>query len=438
MVSPKKPWLEEEPATRGSDNRLSGYPKSPVSTMANWFRFLKRDQQLNVYFFAVPKLSLDIMGYWPGNIDNRLPRRSIVHFVILAIGVITEIHAGLRFLDQQQITLALETLCPAGTSAVTLLKMFLMLRYRQDLSAMWKRLRSLLFDLKAEQPDQREIRLRHSIMAARINFWPLSTGFFTCTTYNLKPILIAIVLFLQHRSEDFVWFTPFNMTMPRVLLSSPFFPLTYIFIAYTGYVTIFMFGGCDGFYFEFCAHLSSLFEVLQAEIRSIFKPYKDHLELTPLQLYNLEERMRAVIIRHNAIIELTRFFRERYTIITLAHFVSAAMVIGFSMVNLLAVGNNGLGALLYVAYTIAALSQLLVYCYGGTLVAENSTELCRVVFSCPWQLLKPSQRLLVQLLILRSQRPMSMAVPFFSPSLATFAAILQTSGSIIALVKSFQ
>nr|ADK48189.1 odorant receptor 10a [Drosophila melanogaster]ADK48240.1 odorant receptor 10a [Drosophila melanogaster] len=406
--------------------------------MSEWLRFLKRDQQLDVYFFAVPRLSLDIMGYWPGKTGDTWPWRSLIHFAILAIGVATELHAGMCFLDRQQITLALETLCPAGTSAVTLLKMFLMLRFRQDLSIMWNRLRGLLFDPNWERPEQRDIRLKHSAMAARINFWPLSAGFFTCTTYNLKPILIAMILYLQNRYEDFVWFTPFNMTMPKVLLNYPFFPLTYIFIAYTGYVTIFMFGGCDGFYFEFCAHLSALFEVLQAEIESMFRPYTDHLELSPVQLYILEQKMRSVIIRHNAIIDLTRFFRDRYTIITLAHFVSAAMVIGFSMVNLLTLGNNGLGAMLYVAYTVAALSQLLVYCYGGTLVAESSTGLCRAVFSCPWQLFKPKQRRLVQLLILRSQRPVSMAVPFFSPSLATFAAILQTSGSIIALVKSFQ
>ncbi|KAH8235445.1 hypothetical protein KR032_000362, partial [Drosophila birchii] len=403
-----------------------------------WFRFLKRDQPLAIYFFAVPYLSLNLMGYWPEKREERLPWRAPVHFIILAIGVLTELHAGLRFLDQQQITLALETLCPAGTSAVTLLKMFLMLRYRSDLCDMWTRLRELLFEAQLERPEQRQIRLRHSLMAARINFWPLSTGFFTCTTYNLKPILMALVLLLQQRGDQILWVTPFNMTMPPVLLKSPFFPLTYIFIAYTGYVTIFMFGGCDGFYFEFCAHISALFEVLQAEIQAIFKPYKDQLQLSPLQLFNLEQHLRAVIIRHNAIIDLTKFFRERYAIITLAHFVSAGMVIGFSMVNLLTVGTNGLGALLYVAYTIAALSQLLVYCYGGTLVAESSVEVSKVTGSCPWHLLSPVQRRLVLLLILRSQRALTMAVPFFSPSLATFASILQTSGSIIALVKSFQ
>lgn len=85
----------------------------------------------------------------------------------------------------------------------------------------------------------------------------------------------------------------------------------------------------------------------------------------------MEQQLRAIVIRHNAIIDLMKSFRQRYAIITLAHFVSAAMVIGFSMVNLLTLSGIGLGVILYVAYTIAAASQLLVYCYGGTLVAES-------------------------------------------------------------------
>ncbi|KAH8408823.1 hypothetical protein KR009_001065, partial [Drosophila setifemur] len=406
--------------------------------IAMWFRFLKNKQPLPVYFFAVPRLGLNLMGYWPGETGEYLPPRALVNFVVLAIGVATELHAGMVFLQHQQITLALETLCPAGTSAVTLLKMFLMLRYRRDLAEMWNRLRDLLFGATYELREQLEIRLRHSVLAARINFWPLSTGFFTCTTYNLKPLLIVLVLHLQNRRDEILWTPPFNMTMPKVLLTSYFFPITYVFIAYTGYVTVFMFGGCDGFYFEFCAHLSALFEVLQSEILAIFKPYQDLLEISPVQGDHLEQQLKTIVSKHNAIIDLVKFFRERYWIITLAHFVSAAMVIGFSMVNLLAEGSNGLGTLLYVAYTIAALSQLLVYCYGGTLVAESSSGLVRVLKCIPWHICAPKQRLFVLLLVLRSQRPVTMGVPFFSPSLATFASILQTSGSIIALCKSFQ
>ncbi|EDV35057.2 uncharacterized protein Dana_GF22395 [Drosophila ananassae] len=400
--------------------------------MSRWLRFLNKNEPLSVYFFAVPRNCLNLMGYWPGGADNKdkktdknPPIRAYVHFVILAIGVTTELHAGMRFLHQEELTLALETFCPAATSAVTLLKMFLMLRYRQDISNMWCRLRTLLFDRRRERPDQLDIRLRHSLLAVWINCWPVCAGFFTGSVYNSKPVLIALVLYLQQRSDEILWVIPFNMTMPSFLLKSPFFPFTYLFTAYTGYVTIFMFGGCDGFYFEFCSHISALFEILQSETKALFKPYKDRLSIDAEEALHLEQQLRAIVIRHNALIDLIKSFRQRYAIITLAHFVSAAMVIGFSMVNLLTVGGIGLGVILYVAYTIAAASQLLVYCYGGTLVAESSLGLSRTLFACPWNICWPSQRRYVQLMLLRSQKALTMAVPFFSPSLAAFASEIQ-------------
>ncbi|XP_030380794.1 odorant receptor 10a [Scaptodrosophila lebanonensis] len=403
--------------------------------MVEHFKFLRRNQPLKLYFFAVPRLCLGIMGYWPVDVQNR----AYFNFLVLGIGVATELHAGFSFLKQAQITLALETLCPAVTSAVTLLKMFLMLRYRRDLAYVLARLNQLLFGLQSElgsRQEKRVIMRRHCMLAARLNFWPLSTGFFTCTTYNLKPLLIALLLYRQ--GHEVVFNPPFNMTMPRLMLQSPFFPLTYMFIAYTGYVTIFMFGGCDAFYFEFCTHTAALFKSLQADLRGLFQPYGDHLELSAEQCLHIERGLLMLIRRHNEIIELTIFFRQRYTIITLAHFLSAGVVIAISIIDLLTVSDNGLGTLLYVAFTVAALSQLLIYCYGGTLVAESSARLAIVVGSCPWQLCKPRQRRYILLLILRSQRAVSMEVPFFVPLLATFASILQTSGSIIALAKSFQ
>lgn len=189
--------------------------------MSRWLRFLNKNEPLSVYFFAVPRYSLNLMGYWPERAgtdkkDNKAvkdpPLRAYVHFVILAIGVATELHASLRSLRQGELTLGLETFCPAATSAVTLLKMFLMFRYRQDLSNMWCRLRALLFDGRAERPDQLKIRLRHSLLAARINCWPVSAGFVTGSIYNIKPFLIALVLHLQEHSDEIVWTTPYNMT----------------------------------------------------------------------------------------------------------------------------------------------------------------------------------------------------------------------------------
>ncbi|XP_060664965.1 odorant receptor 10a [Drosophila nasuta] len=406
--------------------------------MTKLFWFLRRDQPLELYFYAVPQLCLRTMGYWPSpKTPMKRPWRAYINFMVLGIGVMTELHAGAMFARSNQLSLAIETFCPAYTSFVTLLKMFLMLHYRHDLHYVVDQQRELLFghEIAAET---HEIIRKNSLMATRFNFWPFSAGFSTSSMYNLKPLLLALVLHLQRRNDEIVWGLPFNHTMPSFLLSWPYLPVMFIFSAYTGYITIFMFGGCDAFYFEFCVHIGTLFKSLQVDTRALFKPYEDLLQIDGVHAARFEAALVELIKRQNRIIDLTHFFGERYWIITLLHFVSASMVIAVSIFNLMTVGGNGFGTLLYVSYTIAALSQLLIYCYGGTLVAESSMELAVVMGSCPWHRCLPRHRRYVHMFILRSQRALSMSVPFFSPSLVTFGAILQTSGSIIALAKSFQ
>ncbi|XP_017869577.1 PREDICTED: LOW QUALITY PROTEIN: odorant receptor 10a [Drosophila arizonae] len=416
------------------------------------FRFLYGNQPLSTYFYGVPRLCLNLMGYWP----ERLHWRAYINFVVLAIGVATELHAGYRCARRGDITVALETFCPAGTSAVTLFKMFFLLQAREDLLYVLTKQRQMLFPIVGQTPVKEQVMRRHFLMTCRLNFWPVSAGFSTSSLYNLKPLMVVLLLYLNGRTDEIVWGMPFNMTMPEWLLHAPFYPLTFIFIAYTGYVTIFMFGGCDAFYFEFCVNIATLFDFLQADIHTLFQPYKGKAMQHSFALYQIkaprldlpeisgdngavfEATLVKLIKRQNEIFELTQYFRQRYATITLAHFVSASMVIGFSIFNLLTIGDKGLNTFLYVSYTVAALSQLLIYCYGGTLVTESSTKLAIVMGSAPWHLCLPKHRRYVHLFIMRSQRGLTMAVPFFTPSLVSFTTILQTSGSIIALAKSFQ
>lgn len=182
--------------------------------MTIYFQYLRRNQPLLLYYYAVPRLCLNIMGYWPGP-SGTLQWRAVVHFIILAIGVLTELHAGFAYAKSNQLTLALETFCPAGTSAVVLLKMFFLLRYRTDLFYVVTEQQDLLYGLDPKTRNtlhKEEIIRKHSLMAARFNFWPLSAGFFTCTTYNLKPLLLALLLFMQGRRDEIIWDMPFNMT----------------------------------------------------------------------------------------------------------------------------------------------------------------------------------------------------------------------------------
>lgn len=194
-----------------------------------------------------------------------------------------------------------------------------------------------------------------------------------------------------------------------------------------------------------------------------------------LHAIRFEEAFFRLIKRHNQIFELTYIFRQRYWIITLAHFVSASMVIGFSIFLLMTVGANGLGTLLYIGYTVAALSQLFIYCYGGTFVAESVSLVILFasniififfiyrVYNLPrlWATVHGiyAHPRNVVMFISLSCAPSVLSpwlypsfLPLWSPLLLYVAyylvifryyfriyfQILQTSGSIIALAKSFQ
>lgn len=104
-----------------------------------------------------------------------------------------------------------------------------------------------------------------------------------------------------------------------------------------------MFAGCDAFYFEFCSHIAALLQMLQIDIEALFQKFDDKLVLTEEENKFIENRLKIIIRRHNEIIDLIYYFRKRYSIITLAHFVSAALVIGASMFDLMTVSGLNLG-----------------------------------------------------------------------------------------------
>lgn len=172
------------------------------------FRFLRANQPLAAYFYAVPRLCLDLMGYWP----ERLHWRAYINLAVLAIGVATELHAGYRFAVRGDITVALETFCPGATSAVTLLKMFFMLHAREDLLYVLNRQRQLLFPNVGQTPAKEQLMRHHFLMSCRFNFWPVSAGFSTSSLYNLKPLMVVLLFYLKGRTDDIVWGMPFNMT----------------------------------------------------------------------------------------------------------------------------------------------------------------------------------------------------------------------------------
>lgn len=176
-------------------------------------KFLSSHFPLHDYYFYVPKTCLQVMGFWPQT-PKTYPNMvwALSNFLILLVGVLTEMHAGFSALSYD-LEKGLDTLCPAGTSAVTLLKMILIFYYRKDLQYVLKQMEILLYEENTNRvtfKNHKQTIRKFSVLAARFNFAPLLTGFITCTAYNFKPLIMAAIFW--YKGKEIQWITPFNMT----------------------------------------------------------------------------------------------------------------------------------------------------------------------------------------------------------------------------------
>ncbi|XP_037941470.1 odorant receptor 24a-like [Teleopsis dalmanni] len=211
----------------------------------------------------------------------------------------------------------------------------------------------------------------------------------------------------------------------------PMYPITYIYIAWHGFITPFSFVGSDCMFFSYCLYITALLKCVQLDITSTLAELTD----TDKNSSRCEQKLKLIIERHNEISVLTERFSKIMAITTLSHFVSSSMIIGTSVVAILFL--TGIGIVLYVVYAICVTMELFLFCYGGSAVIESSQEVSEEAYCSHWYKRDKNIQKMVLLLMLRAQRPLVVKVPFFAPSLPAFASILRFTGSLIALVKSF-
>lgn len=114
-------------------------------------------------------------------------------------------------------------------------------------------------------------------------------------------------------------------------------------------------------------------------------------------------------------------FRSVFAAIIFGHFFSAAITICCGLLSLMLA--SGYNLCIYFFYLTCVLGQLFLYCYGGTMISEESERIAEAAYFCHWYKANPMIRKMICLIMIRSQRPVVLAVPFFSPSLPAFSSV---------------
>ncbi|XP_037958840.1 odorant receptor 22c [Teleopsis dalmanni] len=369
--------------------------------------FLGPQVPIRLSLFRIPRVSGLICGFWPQHHRSWL---TVLMFwfstSVVALGAFGENLYGFVHLDD--LFAALEAFCPGMTKAICLLKMLLFFIYYKDWSAIVQRLKHMLMEDK--NTEKLKIVEKLASIASIFSFILLTSGSTTNAFFNIVPLIKNLYRYSQGLEVQAV--LPFNIVLPDIFVDYPLYPLTYCILALSGAMTVFTFSAVDGFFVCACMYSCGLFRMLQHDIRQIFAELQKYEQASSAQNSRIRSELAKAVRRHNAIIDLCSDFTAQFTLIILMHFLSAALVVCSSILDLM-------------------------LCIGGNYVSESSLEVANTVYDIAWYKCDVETRKMILMILRRSQKAKTIAVPFFTPSLSAFSSIISTAGSYITLLKTF-
>ncbi|XP_017097698.2 odorant receptor 22c [Drosophila bipectinata] len=388
------------------------------------------------HFFRIPRLSGRIVGLWPQPSGRGRPWYAhllfVFAFVVVLVGAVGEVSYGCVHLDD--LVVALEAFCPGTTKAVCVLKLWVFFRANRQWAELVRRMKDMLWAARRQESQQMLVEL--ATTASGLSLLLLSSGTMTNTAFNAQPLIMGFYRWIFDLPGQIE--LPFNIIVPSFAVKPPLFPLTYVLLTASGACTVFAFSFVDGFFICSCMYICGVFRLVQHDIRKIFTDlHGESVDVfTAAMNAEVRQKLAAVVERHNAIIDLCTDLTRQFTVIVLMHFLSAAFVLCSTILDIM-LNTSSLSGLTYICYIIAALTQLFLYCFGGNHVSESSSAVADVLYDTEWYKCDARTRKMILMILRRSQRAKTIAVPFFTPSLPAFGSILSTTGSYITLLKTF-
>ncbi|XP_013115213.2 odorant receptor 22c [Stomoxys calcitrans] len=394
--------------------------------------FLKTTTPITKSFMLIPRISGRMCGIWPQRHYTCIKSSLFVFSTfVVGIGAVGENLYGVVYLDD--LVSALEAFCPGVTKVISLLKILVFFTYNRQWYDIVQRMRKMLM-AENHCKEKMEIVERFASIGSIYSFILITSGMTTNIFFNIRPLAANLMRYLQNEPLQHV--LPFNIIVPEIFVKYPLFPFTYAMLTSSGAMTVFTFSFCDGFFVCASMYMCGVFSMLQHDIRSIFAELSECETSTVAQNQRFRQQLSAIVERHNAIIDLCTDFTANFTLIVLLHFLSAALVLCSSLLDLM-LNSASLGLLVYAFYSVAALTQLFLYCIGGSYVRESSISVADTLYDIKWYKCDVETRKMILMMLHRSQKATTIAVPFFTPSLSAFSSIISTTGSYIALLKTF-
>lgn len=162
------------------------------------FEHLSNKLTIEEQFFKVSEHALRHAGFWPEiHFNAKAVLWFLFNFAFLSFGAHGETVYGMAKLEN--LTLALETFCPAVTKQVSVMKMLIFIYFRKDIKRLIWRLKELLTAQKGDA-ERLQIGQDYASTAAAYSLFLYYSAHCTMMFFFLKPIAINLLNMILHEA----------------------------------------------------------------------------------------------------------------------------------------------------------------------------------------------------------------------------------------------
>ncbi|KAL9875436.1 odorant receptor 45a-like [Glossina fuscipes fuscipes] len=188
--------------------------------------------------------------------------------------------------------------------------------------------------------------------------------------------------------------------------------------------------GLDSLYFWFIYNISAHFRILRKKLEIMA------VNLRTNPQYSIEDDLGTIIVYHLDIIGFIKSLNEIFGEILWAEVTMSCLQMCFATHALMSEVDVS-NAPFNIVVVFAVMIQLVIYCFGGEKIREESISLCSDVYLLfPWHKMSMQQKRLMLLPLLRSQKDAYLKGLFFQIDRNLFVFILKTAFSLRTLFST--
>ncbi|XP_033320568.1 odorant receptor 67c-like [Bombus bifarius] len=390
------------------------------------------------YYILPNKIFCTIVGIWPiGERSSTCSKifayfRLIVSLIAISNFFVPEIMAVAFYWGD------VETVIGIGSNLMSATQLFFKMIYlvarRERVYRLYNEIR-ILWD-STDDPNERKSYEQIAYRARIVTITFSSCFLCNLTTFSIATIADYFRFAYNGNNTNDNRHLPFLVWYGTDISASPKFEIAFVGQVMTAMIGLSAITAIDCTFMTMILHVSGQFILIKTWINKI----GFEMNHKSIDMDKFEEDLFKCIRHHQRMIHVVNDVNNLLTPIIFMQLLTSGLEICLSGYAMLDNGTKITDILKFTSYFISVTVQLLLWCWPGEILVQESQEVGQVVyFSVPWYNLPPIYRNHVCLMIIRAQQYCSItALTFKVLSIQTLTAVFNTAISYFTVLQQMQ